>query len=107
MTIDWDKNVLAPCEAVFGEALQYMPAAGTAFQVTGIFDEAHREVDLAGGMGVTTTSPVAGVRLSQFPVPPKQGDTLTRLANSTTYAVKEVRPDSHGGAKLMLNYLSP
>jgi predicted permease len=105
--IDWDKNVLAPLENVFGEPVQYTPAVGTAFQVTGIFDEAYKEVDLAGGMGVTTVMPVVGVRLSQFSNLPKQGDQLTILRTAATYAVKEVRPDSHGSVLLMLNYVSP
>jgi predicted permease len=105
--IDWDANVLAPLEAVFGEPVLYLPAAGASFQVSGVFDEAYRELDLAGGIASTTDMPVLGVRLSQFPVAPKQGDSLTVLRTSATYAVKEVRPDSHGAARLMLNYLSP
>jgi predicted permease len=105
--IDWDKNVLASLENVFGEPVQYMPAAGAAFQITGIFDEAYKEVDLSGGMGITTVGPVVGVRLSQFANLPKQGDQLTILRTAATYAVKEVRPDSHGSILLILNYLSP
>ena len=105
--IDWDKNVLAPLQSTFGEPVNYQPAAGAAFQVSAIFDEEYQEIAIAGGMGSSSTVPVAGVRLSQFPVAPTQGDTLIRLANTTTYVVKEVRPDSHGGVKLMLNYLRP
>lgn len=105
--IDWDKNVLAPLENVFGEPVQYLPAVGAAFSITGIFAEAYKEVDLAGGMGVTTVTPVVGIRLSQFPNLPTQGDQLTILRTTSTYVVKEVRPDSHGSVLLMLNYLSP
>ena len=105
--IDWDKNVLTPLGNVFGELVQFTPAVGAAFQVTGVFDEAYKEVDLAGGMGVTTVTPVVGVRLSQFQNLPRQGDQLTILRTAATYVVKEVRPDSHGAALLMLNYLSP
>lgn len=105
--IDWDSKVLAPLENVFGELVQFTPAAGAGFQVTGVFDEAYKEIDLAGGMGVTSVMPVLGVRLSQFPSPPLQGDQLTILRTAATYVVKEVRPDSHGSILLKLNYLSP
>jgi hypothetical protein len=81
-----------------------MPAAGGGpFQIAGVFDEAYREVDPAAGMALTTETPVLGVRLSQFPLPPLQGDALTIVRTGETYLVKEVRPDSHGYAKLLLN----
>lgn len=105
--IDWDAHVLAPLEGVFGEAVTYTPAVGLPFQISGVFDEAYREVELAGGLGMTSEMPVLGVRLSQFSVAPKQGDQLTIQRTAATYAVKEVRQDGHGAAKLMLNYLAP
>ncbi len=107
MPIDWDGNVLAPLFDIFGQAVTYAPAAGASFPITGVFDEAYREVDLAGGMAVTTDMPVMGVRLAEFTVPPAQGDTLTVDSLNWVFIVKECRPDGHGYAKLMLNYLSP
>lgn len=102
--IDWDTNVLAPLEGVFGQAATYLPQDGPAFAISGIFDEAYRELDLATGMRVSTVTPVLGVRLAQFTGPaPRQGDMLIIQASGLTYVVKEVRPDSHGAAKLMLN----
>ncbi len=103
--IDWDTRVLAPLEAVFGEEIPvlYQPVAGVAYEISGIFDEAYTEVALAGGMGVTTERPVLGVRLSRFVVPPAQDDRVT--IRGLTYVVKEMRPDSHGAAKLMLNWI--
>ena len=106
MAIDWDSAVLAPLEKVFGELVTYLPAIGNSFPVFGVFDEAYREVDLAGGMAVTTEMPILGIRLSLFAIQPKQGDQLTILRTNVTYVVKEVRPDSHGAAKLMLNQVS-
>lgn len=105
--IDWDKNVLAALENVFGEPVQYMPAVGAPFPITGIFDEAYKEVDLAGGMGANSVMPVLGVRLSQFSNPPLQGDQLTILRTGGTYIVKKPEPDSHGSILLKLNYLGP
>ncbi len=107
MAIDWDGNVLAPVLGVFGESITYSPAAGAPFAISGVFDEAYSEIDLAGGMPVTTDTPVVGVRLAQFAAPPSQGDSLTIARLGWTFVVKEVRPDGHGYAKLMLNYQSP
>lgn len=101
--IDWDRAVLGPLEAVFGEPVTYAPAAGGGFDVSGVFDAAYREVELAGGIGITTETPVLGVRLSQFATAPEQGDRLTIQRTGLTYEVREVRPDSHGAARLMLN----
>ncbi len=101
--IDWDKNVLVGVHSVFGENVTYSPATGGSFQVQGIFDAATREVDPMTGVYVTTANPCLGVRLSQFADPPKQGDTVEVPSVSKTFVVKEVRPDSHGEARLMLN----
>lgn len=101
--IDWDGKVLGPVMGVFGEAATYAPSVGAPFTVWGVYDEAYRDVDLSGGMGVTSAQPVLGVRLSQFLVAPQQDDVLTILRTNETFRVKEVRSDGHGGAKLMLN----
>lgn len=105
--IDWDAAVLGPLESVFGEPVNYMPAAGGSFSISGVFDAAYRGLDLADGMAMSTETPVLGVRLSQFPMAPEQGDSLTLARSGVTYVVREVRPDSHGAARLMLNQASP
>lgn len=103
--IDWDALVMAPCEAVFGEPVTFMPAAGAPFAGTGIFDAAYRQIDIAGGQAVTTECPVLGIRLSAFQSPmqaiPLQGDGL--YIRGKSYVIREVQVDSHGGAKLLLN----
>jgi hypothetical protein len=103
--IDWDTDVLAAEHGVFGQPVTYMPAAGGAsFIVTGVFDEAYKELDLAGGTATTTETPVLGVRASEFPAPPVQGDTLLIQSLGETFIVNDVRSDGHGEIKLMLNF---
>ncbi len=105
MAIDW-ATLTAPCKAVFGEPVTYQPADGAAFVINGIFDDAYREVTVAGdGTAVTTDSPILGVQLGDFAAPPLQGDQLTVTRTGETFVVKEVRPDSHGWAVLMLNFV--
>ncbi len=105
--IDWEKNVLAPCQGVFGEPATYTPAGGSPTSVSVIFDSAYMEVSMSEyGVEKTTARPVAGVNLGDFGIPPAQGDQLLRIGTGKTYQVREVRPDSHGSALLMLNYVS-
>jgi hypothetical protein len=106
MAVDWDANVLAPCAEVFGEPVTYTPANGSPFPITGVFDEAYHEVVmLDNGPAITSESPVLGIRYAEFPTghPPRKGDTLLIVSANTIYTVKDVQPDGHGHAKLMLN----
>jgi len=101
--VDWDSLVLGPLHSVFGEPVTFLPAVGSPRAVHGIFDEAYREVDLAGGMAVTTEHPVLGIRTSDFPVLPLQGDQVNVPSRGKTYVIREVQIDGHGAAKLLLN----
>lgn len=106
--IDWSAMVLAPCIAAFGEPVVYTPAGGAAITVSGVFDEANHDLDLAGGTPQTTEAPVLGVRLADFTTgQPQPEDTLTVTRTGNIYVVREVRLDGHGGAKLLLNQTGP
>lgn len=114
MAIDWNDLVLGPCIAVFGASYLYQ-SGQSSFSITGIFDESYTPLSPLGGgslpgtesftLGsvgsITTGIPVLGVQLSQFPTPPAQGDNVT--IDNRVWVVKEVQPDSKGGAKLLLN----
>jgi hypothetical protein len=109
MGIDWDTYVLGPTVSVFGEPVTYSPAAGNGpilaiggGAITGVFDEAYRDQDAIVGIEANTLMPVLGVRLAQFPTAPVKNDQLIRQSTGLTYIVRDVRPDGHGGAKLML-----
>ena len=108
MSIDWDSLVIGPLQGVFGELVAYMPFAGGALPITGVFDNAYlKEVMFEDGLtGVTEVSAVLGVQLSQFQTPPVQNDQLSVASVNTTYLVREVRVDSRGGAKLLLSQVS-
>lgn len=110
MPLSFDLLVVEPCIAAFGEQAQgfdlptYTPAdGGIPFPIDGVFDEAYREVDPITGSPVSSTAPMLGVRLAAFPpgVAQAQGDLLTIRGGN--YVVREVRVDSHGWARLLLN----
>ncbi len=122
--IDWDSVVIGPAVAIFGEPVLYQPmisagpigpldsriVGGAAFQIIGVFDSEYVELQPLGigdmiGMPsqISSARPVLGIQLSQFTTPPAQGDVLTIVLTGQRYVVAEVRPDGHGGAKLLLN----
>lgn len=101
--IDWDGLVLGPAIAQFGEAVTYTFANWIAVSITAVFDEQYIGVEPANGQAVATAMPVLGVQLSQFPAPPQQGDSVLIQRTGERFVVREVRPDGHGAAKLMLN----
>ncbi len=105
--IDWAALVVAPCVSTFGEPVIYKPAIGAPFPINGVFDNAYKESTMSEyGTEIHTYFPQLGVKLSDFPTPPAQGDQLTILSTGKTYAVRDPQPDSHGGARLVLNYVS-
>ncbi|WP_323169770.1 head-tail joining protein [Pantoea agglomerans] len=110
MSVDWDRELLSPLQAEFGEAVNYQPAHGAAFDISGIFDRPYtQEVEPldADDPGINTTHAVLGVRDGEFIAAgqtlPQQGDRLYVPSVSTLFVVADVQPDSHGGRKLVLN----
>jgi hypothetical protein len=109
--LDVDALILAPLmsQDIFGEVPSplWTPAAGgAATAIDGVFDEAYAAVDsLDTGDSAVTVGPTLGVRLSQFPggAVPKTNDTIVIPRIGNTYVVREVRPDGHGHARLLLN----
>jgi hypothetical protein len=106
--IDWDAVVLAPNFAVFGEPATFQPQGGEPFAIDIIFDRAYTRDWLMddGQIGFTSVSPTAGIRYAQFAQDPKQNDRLYVPRLDLTFVVRNVMPDSHGGARLQLNRVS-
>lgn len=104
MPIDWDKHVVGPTIEVFGEPITFFPDDNSqGFTRKGVFDEGYLDVTAASGQDITSARPVVGIRLIQFPQKPEQDWQLVREKTQKRYVVKEVRPDSHGQALLLLN----
>lgn len=109
MAIDWDKAVLGPLERVFGEGGQgdarvmFYPNGGESYPIDGVFDKAYKDVDLSDPIvPFNVTVPVLGVRLSLFAEQPLADDQVYIPSAKAMFLIKEVRPDGHGWAKLML-----
>lgn len=116
MAVDWDREVLAPAMGVFGEGLEgdeaslplYTAPGGQAFRLQdAVFDREYADVSIddASGNEVTTRKPMLGVRLSRFAdvgLQPEQGGRVDIPSVGEAFLVRDVRPDGHGHAKLML-----
>lgn len=103
MAVDWDQNVLAPLEEEFGEAATYIPAVGSSYGITGVFDSAYKDVGLIDiDIDANTVQPVLGVRTNLFQATPVQGDQVRVPSIGKLYLVRDQRPDGHGWTKLML-----
>ena len=106
MAVDWDKHVLAPCEAVFGEEEEadYIPRTGAAYTIGCIFDSAYKDVSLIDvSVDANSVQPVAGIRVVALHAPVVQGDQIRIKSVGKLYLVQDYRPDGHGWAKLMLS----
>ena len=108
--IDLDALAIGPCMAVFGQPCTLRSSVtGIQASITGVFDEAYRALQPLGDLGsmigqpgyMTGSLPVLGVQLSTCPLHPAQGDTV--MIAGLQYVIREVQPDGHGWAKLMLN----
>lgn len=111
MAIDWEAEVGEPNVEEFGEAARYYPSAAAPFDVNGVFDEGYRETVIIDSLSYTSDAmPVIGINKSQFDLQgciPVHNDRLqltdpASLNFGKAFMVKEVRPDSHGILKLML-----
>lgn len=101
--------MLGPLAKVFGEGVQadgpimFYPDGGTPYPIDGVFDAAYRDIHLVDTfVDANIVVPVLGVRLAIFPVAPIPDDQVFIPSTGNMYLIKEIRPDSHGWAKLML-----
>lgn len=117
MSLDWAGLVLGPNLRIFGEDPEKdgpvtwtSVSSGISQDVPAIFDEGYKPlavIDDADGLlptNITTGIPHLGVCLTDFPVAPLQGDRM--VVRGKTYEIREVQPDSHGGADIFLNLVS-
>ena len=78
--IDFDKLVLAPCQAVFGEPATFNPVASApgapSFAGRGIYTERPVDVQLADGSVLSSAEKWLDIRLSEFATTPAQGDRV-------------------------------
>jgi hypothetical protein len=82
----------------------YTPRGLAGFRLAdAVFDAEYEQVEITQDASqATSRRPVLGVRTSLFPRAPAQSDKVVIPSTGKTYVVKDVQPDGHGHAKLML-----
>lgn len=102
--IDFSALVLGPAMAAFAQPITVTPVVSqpgaAAYQARGSFNFKPVEFQLENGTFHSTNQPALGVRLCDFPVAPKQGDTIVMAQGA--FFVADVVPDGQGGADIML-----
>lgn len=108
--IDWDALVVGPSTGVFGERVRYWPSINSpifrpaGYDIVGVFDNAYTPAGQLAEPGVTSTHPILGVRVADFPpsYDPEQAqnDRFWVERTGKMYVVKAGRTDSHGAARL-------
>ena len=83
----------------FGTAAVYTPTGGSAVTVTGIFDNAHEEVDAGGGVPFSVRTPRFHTRTADV-ADAEEGDTLE--IDGVIYTIRVVMPDGTGLTMLQL-----
>lgn len=104
MAVDWDRLVLGPTHAAFGEPAEISRGGGAPLQVPdAIFDLVPTEVQMPDGRTmVSGFRPTLGIRQASLPegVVVRQGDDVQVRGQS--YRVADVQPDSLGHVLLVL-----
>lgn len=89
--------------AVFGEAANYRPVIGAPFDLVVVFDEAFLPLTINDATSqISSTNPIAGVRVADFPLAPREDDRIFVPRAGQLYLVQNVEFDGHGWARLQL-----
>ena len=108
MGLDFASLVLGPAMAVFADPIALTPTVSQpgalAYPARGVF--AVKQVTIRTEEGLfTDQQPTLGISLADYPVPPKQGDSLVRAG--IAWVVWDIQPDGQGGADIVLKETAP
>lgn len=101
-------RIISAVTKTFGDEMTFSPKGGTPVQINGVFDFEHEAVDPETQAIISVQQPVVTVRIADLPREPKRGDRF--VIKSVSYDVRDVRPDGHGAALVLLNknlYVGP
>lgn len=114
MSLDWDRELLGPVMAIFGEGSiddpsswpVYVMADGTRLPLVGaVFDEQYQRVVSIDDTTQSATHPVLGVRdalFADYLEEPRQNALVYVPSVATWFKVANPEPDGHGHTLLIL-----
>ena len=97
---DHTQLLLAACLNTFGQAVSYRDHSSVDYELRGIFSNEYEAVDPETGFPVMSSIPNIGIRLSDWPKAPVEGEHIT--VNAKPYLVLRTEADGEGGAVVFL-----
>lgn len=103
--MDFDRYVLAPVMAAFGESVTYYNTTLAPQVLRAVYDDRYRETTFKDGLEVVDTHPVLGLRTADLPagVLPVKGEGFR--VQGRLYVVSDPpETDGHGHIKVPLRF---
>ena len=91
-------NVVIPCT---GEEICYRPKKGGNFSIEAVFDEGFFQTDPDTEEVVASNVLSIGIKLSNIPYPPEQGDRV--IIHDRHFKVNDSQEDGQGGSNIFLH----
>ena len=88
----------------FGESIDYRPKKGGSFTIDAVFDESFEQVDPNSEEIVASNVPVIGIKASNIPFPPEQGDEVR--IDQRRFKVTDSQEDGQGGISVFMYELT-
>ena len=111
MGVNFDALVLRPTLATFGVAFTWFPKASAPgadpVDVQGVYSSSVLHIEMADGQTFSDQQTTMGIKLADWPWPPKRGDRLLHHDSAIMYWVAESMLDGQGGATLQLRLTEP
>lgn len=104
MSLDLDRLLLAPCHAVWGEAVIYRPGDGPDASLTGVFNEKYTRSSFQDDTAIAGEMPMLNVRHALFGRLPVQNELFH--IRGVWFAAIGVEPDGFGDVKIHLRAAS-
>lgn len=90
----------------FGEDIVYEPKSGGTFNIVGIFNQIHDQIDVDTQRVVASNDPTMGIKLSDLPLAPVKGDIVRIPSRSLVFRVADSQEDGEGMSELKLDRVS-
>jgi hypothetical protein len=116
--LDFDALVLAPCMDAFAIDILVAPLisrpGAPVYPARGIYNQRSIDVPTEDGSILNSHTVELGIRLSEYPIPVKQGDRITIVtpppgANGMAgrvFTIEDLNEDGQGGSGLVLKILT-
>lgn len=94
-------SLLGVCLNTFGQTVSYTDRNSVVYELSGIFSNEYEGVDPDTGYPLVSSIPNLGIRVSDWPQIPQEGETI--VTGGINYTVRYPELDGEGGAIIFLD----